>query len=221
MRLADVMTRDVVTVHPDTTLKDVARLLVQHRIGGMPVIDAEGVVVGVVSESDFVIKERGADHLPDSIMDRLAGRTAHDARRVAATTAGEAMSAPPITLQLQTGSVREAASMMLESGVNRIPVIHEGRLVGIITRGDLVRLYAQPDEAIADHLRAALRAVDGLVVETVSEGIVTLAGTVASPALAVAATHVAAAAEGVVAVNTDRLAARAETTAAVRPFEVP
>lgn len=208
MRIHDVMVTDVVSVHPETPLKEVARLLVEHRIGGMPVVDAGNVVVGVISESDFVIKERGADHLPDSLVDRLAGRTAHDTRRVVATTAGEAMTSPAITIESRTASVREAAIAMLDHRVNRIPVTEDGRLVGIITRGDLVRVYARPDEEIAEQLRDTLRAVDGLVVEDVTDGIVTLAGTVASTALADAATNVAASTAGVVAVKRDQLRER-------------
>lgn len=210
MRIYDVMSTDVVAVHPETPLKEVARLLAEHHISGMPVVDADNVVVGVISESDFVIKERGADFLPDSIADRLTGRRAHDARRVAATTAGEAMTAPAITIEGRIAPVREAAITMLEHHVNRIPIIERGRLVGIITRGDLVRLYARPDEQIAEHLREALRAVDGLVVERVTDGVVTLSGTVASPALADTAAHVAASVEGVVAVERDELNARVD-----------
>lgn len=213
MRIYDVMTTDVVAVHPDTPLKEVARLLTEHRIGGMPVVDAENVVIGVISESDFVIKERGADYLPDSIVDRLTGRTARDARRVAATTAGEAMTAPAVTIEGRIASVREAAITMLDHRINRIPITEHGRLVGIITRGDLVRLYARPDEQIAEHLRDVLRAVDGLVVERVEDGVVTLAGTVASTSLADAAVRLAESIEGVVGVERDELSARAEEDA--------
>jgi CBS domain-containing protein len=207
MRINDVMTRDVVSVHPETALKEVARLLVEHRIGGMPVVDADNKVVGVISETDLTIKERGADYKRDSILDRLAGRTAADEKRVVATTAGEAMTSPAVTIEDRIGlaTVREAAIVMLERKVNRLPVTEDGKLVGIITRGDVVRVYAQPDEDIAERLRNSLRDVDGLTVEGVADGIVTLSGTVASEELRETAIHLAASADGVVAVRSDGL----------------
>jgi CBS domain-containing protein len=210
MKIHDVMTRDVVAVHPETPLKEVARLLVEHHIGGIPVVDHDNVVIGVVSESDFAMKERGIDYTRDSIIDRLAGRTAADEKRVLATIAGEAMSTPPITIEGRIASLREAAIVMLDRRVNRLPVTDDGRLIGIITRGDLVRVYAQPDETIATRLHDALRAVDGLIIEGVENGVVTLAGTVASLDLAAAAVRAAAAVDGVVAVHRERLVAMEE-----------
>jgi CBS domain-containing protein len=210
MLIQEVMTREVVAVHPKTPLKEVARLLVEHRIGGLPVVDDDDVVVGVISESDFTIKERGADYKRDSVLDRMTGRTAEDARRVAATTAGEAMSTPPVTIEGRTAFVREAAIMMLDRRVNRIPVVERGRLVGIISRGDLVRLYAQADEQIAERLRRSLHDVEvqGVVVEDVTDGIATLTGTVASAALAAEATEFAARVEGVIGVDGSHLNTR-------------
>ncbi len=208
MRIYDVMTRDVVTAHPDTPLKDVARLLRDNGIGGLPVVDEHNKVVGVISETDFVAKERGADYIPRSAFDRMAGRTARDKAKVAATTAGEAMTTPAIVIEGRIASVREAAIVMLDHGVNRIPITDKGVLVGIITRGDLVAIFAQADTTIAARVRESLRAVDGLTVEGVTEGIVTLSGTVASPTLADAAVSVAGSAEGVIGVSHDRLASR-------------
>lgn len=210
MRVYELMTHDVVAVPPDTTLKEVARLLVDHRIGGVPVIDDDRVVLGVVSESDFVIKELSSDNVRRSRFDQLLGRAKQDAARVAARMAGEAMTAPAITID-GTASVREAAIKMVERNINRLPVTESGRLVGILTRGDLVGLFAQPDSAIADRLRHLLRAVDGLVVERVENGIATLAGTVETRVMAETAAHLAEVADGVVAVNRDRLTWREDS----------
>ncbi|HET9457147.1 MAG TPA: CBS domain-containing protein [Candidatus Limnocylindrales bacterium] len=194
------MTRNVIAVRPDTPLKDVARLLVKHRIGGVPVVDDDNVVLGVVSESDFAIKELSSDHVHQSKLDRLLGRPNRDAERVAATTAAEAMARPAITIDDPAGSVRDAATVMVERNINRLPVTESGRLVGILTRGDLVRMFAEPDDAIRDRLRHQLRAVDGLTVDRVEDGVATLSGIVGTKTVAEAAIHIAEKVDGVVAV---------------------
>src|SRR5450759_3673249 len=114
MRIDELMTRDVVAVRPETPLKDVARLLMKHRIGGVPVVDEDNVVLGVISESDFVIKEMGSDYVTRSRLDRLLGRANRESTRAAARTAGEAMSKPAISIDNPFASVREAAITMLE-----------------------------------------------------------------------------------------------------------
>lgn len=206
MRVQELMTRGVVSVRPDTPLKDVARLLVEHRIGGVPVVDQDGVVLGVVSESDFAIKELSSDHIRRTRLDQLLGRPNRDADRVAATTAGEAMTQPAVIIDNPKTSVREAATLMVDRNINRLPVTDSGRLVGILTRGDLVRMFAQPDSAILDQLRQELRAVDGLAVAKVENGIATIVGTVKTRAMADAAMNIAEKVAGVVAVNRDGLA---------------
>lgn len=212
MRVDEVMTRQVIAVHPETPLKEVARLLVEHRIGGVPVVDEDNKVLGVVSESDFAIKERGGGHIPHARFGWLFDEAGRDAARiVAARSAGEAMSAPVVTIEGPLASVREAAITMVEHNINRLPVTEDGRLIGIVTRGDLVQVFAQPDSAIAEKLQASLHVVDGLVVEDVQNGIVTLSGTVESRVLAETAVQIAEALDGVVAVNSDQLAWREET----------
>jgi CBS domain-containing protein len=144
------MTRSVLTVRQDTPLKDVARLLIDSGIAGVPVLDAKGAVCGVVSEGDFLIKEQGAEHLRHRRLATLLGDdSATEAQRekLAARTAGEAMSAPPITIRPDR-PIREAAALMTERHVNRLPVIDDGQLVGIVTRSDLVRAYVRTDEEL-------------------------------------------------------------------------
>jgi CBS domain-containing protein len=202
------MTRDPVAVTTDTPLQEVARLLVEHRIGGVPVVDEEGLVVGVLSESDFAVKERGRDYLPSSSLAWLLGETReirHQQEIVAARTAGEAMSRPPITIESRIASVREAAVTMIERRVNRLPVTDGGRLVGIITRGDLVRVFARPDEELAEAVREALRSADGIVVESVEHGVVRLAGMAASEAMAETTIHIAESVDGIVGVDAAEL----------------
>ena len=205
MRTIDVMTRDVVAVRPDTPLKEVAQLLVEHGIGGVPVVADDGAVVGVVSESDFLIKERGEAYVRQSRLARLFGHADPDAAKLTARTAGEAMTSPAVTIDSAIASVREAAIVMAERGVNRLPVTDGGRLVGIITRGDIVRIFARSDQEIAQRVRRALHGVDTLLVESVRDGVVTLAGTLPSRALATRVAEIARAVDGVVAVDTERL----------------
>jgi CBS domain-containing protein len=218
MLVDELMTSDVITVHPDTPLKEVARLLSGHGIGGAPVVDAGGRVVGVISESDFLIKERGRKYAHRSPLHWLLGDRLREFERVEATTAGEAMTSPAVTIEGRVATVREAAIVMAERKINRLPVTHAGKLVGIITRGDVVRLYLSSDEEIASKVRHVLRAVDGLVVESVRDGVVTLAGSVYSAAVAETAARIVESMDGVVGVDASAVAWD-ETAAAPPPPE--
>jgi CBS domain-containing protein len=150
LTVRDVMTKSVLTVRQDAPLKDVARLLIDGGITGAPVVDEDGLLLGVVSEADFLVKEQGpmaARHRRlDALLGGRAGRRAEQ-EKLAARTAGEAMSSPPITIG-PGRPVREAAAIMTARAVNRLPVIHEGRLVGIVTRSDHVRAYLRSDQEL-------------------------------------------------------------------------
>jgi predicted transcriptional regulator len=140
MRVQDVMTADVATARRDTTLKDAARALAAQRISGMPVVDDTGAVVGVLSEADVIGKER------TDIANPKAG-TGLEAR-----TVGDAMSSPAITVE-PYWPLASVAEQMVERGVNRLPVVQNGRLVGIVTRADLVRAFARSDDDITAEVR--------------------------------------------------------------------
>lgn len=206
MLVKDLMTTEVVSVTPETPLKEVAQQLAEHGIGGMPVVDESGRVVGVISESDFVIKERGREYARRSPLHWLIGDRRREFDRVEATTAGGAMTAPPITIDGSMATIREAAIVMVEHRINRLPVTHGDKLVGIITRGDVVRLYLGSDEELEARLRPMLRAVDGIAIKGVHNGVVTLAGTAPSAAVADTTTRIVEAVDGVVGVDTARLA---------------
>jgi CBS domain-containing protein len=151
----DVMTRSVVTVRPETALKEVARLLVEHAISGLPVVGPDGAVLGIVSEADFLIKEQGAAAVRRRWMAGLFGDSAETRRqfaKVAASTASEAMTSPAITIEADR-SPDEAAATMVARRVNRLPVTADGRLVGIVTRADLVRGYVRSDVELAETIR--------------------------------------------------------------------
>jgi len=147
------MTRDVVSVTPDTPLKDVAAAIVERGISGLPVCDADGAVVGVLSEADLLVKQGGSPERSGGLFAWLVETaSAPDLAKLRAHTAGEAMTSPAVTVETAS-SVSEAARTMVSLGVNRLPVVEDGRLVGIVTRADLVRLFTRSDEEIARDIR--------------------------------------------------------------------
>jgi len=151
MKVEDLMTRDVRTVEPDTSLKDVAAMLAEHRIGGVPVVDSSHAPLGVVTKADIVMKELA--EVPGA-KQGLFGRKKDNGSeaKAVARTAGEAMTAPAVTVS-PTMPVSTAAQWMVESGVNRLPVVQRGAVVGIITRHDLVKVFARSDAEIEREIR--------------------------------------------------------------------
>lgn len=180
MKIRDVMTTDVCTVTPQTSLKDAAALLVDKRISGLPVVDAEGEVLGVLSEGDLLYKGNGAPSDRGLVArlvgdDRVRNRAKHEAVFV-----GEAMTAPAQTIGPDR-PVAAAAAAMLEHSVNRLPVVDKGRLIGIVTRADLVRAFVRTDDEIAgeisrDIVGRALWLDEKSVQVDVEKGEVTLSG---------------------------------------------
>jgi CBS domain-containing protein len=182
MKVEKLMTRDVVTVAPDTPLKAVAGLLSSRHISGAPVCDAEGAIVGVISEADVLRKEQGIS--PD------AGRRFHwlfrlfdgELDKVCARTAGEAMTAPALTVR-PYDDASAAARLMVDRRINRLPVVAGGALVGIVTRADFVRVFSRSDEELSAEIRDELFDQilwidpDSLGLE-IKDGVVTVQGSV-------------------------------------------
>ena len=210
MSVHDVMTQAVTAVHPETPLKDVARLLVSRGISGLPVVDAERHVVGVVSEADLLIKEQGADALSHRRAARVRGEsptTKAGLAKLEATTAGAAMTSPAITIE-PGASLQAAAGMMVERGVNRLPVTQDGRLVGIVTRADLIRAYIRSDDQIAETIRddVLLRhlLVNPVLFDiAVTDGVVTISGRAETRSTAQMIERLVAAVPGVIGLNAD------------------
>ena len=182
MRIDDAMTAPVETIRPEASLKDVADIFAAKGIGGLPVVDAKGQLVGVITEADILAKER-VEEPKGSWRDLFGGKeraamhTKYEAR-----TVREAMSSPPITVQNWL-SVSSAAELMVEHGVNRLPVVQGATLVGIITRHDLVCAFARSDSEIEREIRteafAGLSSPDSLQL-TVDGGEVVVRGVVDS-----------------------------------------
>lgn len=155
MKVRDVMTGTVVSVQQGTPLKEVAQVLIERRISGVPVVDRDGVVVGVVSEADFLVKGQGADAIRHRPLARFLGEsreTQAQLAKLAAVVAAEAMTAPAITIGAGR-PISEAAALMTSRRVNRLPVVDDGRLVGIVTRTDLVRAYVRSDDELVRTIR--------------------------------------------------------------------
>jgi CBS domain-containing protein len=142
VRVESFMTRRVVTITPETTLLAAARLMLEHRVGGLPVLDASARIVGIFSESDLLREEGkgedgspwlqlmvGADGAP-------AGPSRLDARKV-----GDIMTRHPITIA-PDASIAEACRLLHEHRLRRLPVVESDKLVGMIARPDLVRAVA-------------------------------------------------------------------------------
>src|SRR5947207_11121421 len=144
--VGDVMTRDVVSVGTTTGYKEIADLMVRHSISAVPVVDAQRHVLGVVSEADLLAKLEYADRVPRHPL--AARRIRADRQKAAGDTAGELMTTPAVTVG-PTETVTRAARLMDAARVKRLPVVDaDGRLVGIVSRRDLVRLYTRPDPQV-------------------------------------------------------------------------
>ncbi len=163
LRAKDVMTSPVVTVWPDTSVKDIAASMMAHHISGLPVVTSDGELVGIVTEAYLLHKEGGPFVQDPTFFAGLPafGRAAAAARKAGGLFARDLMSSPVVTVQEDT-PLGEIAALMMRRKVNRVPVLRVGRLVGIVSRADIVRALVRPDEEIAEVVRrgAASRTVD-------------------------------------------------------------
>ncbi len=202
----DVMTRRVVSVREDASFKEMAAMLRRTRISAFPVIDSADRVIGVVSEADLLVKE-AVQATGTSFIAAL--RHIREEDKASGVTAVALMTRPAITIG-PDAPVAEAARIMYDRRVKRLPVVDAvGRLLGIVSRADVLAVFSRPDEEIRDEIvhRVLPAVVVGKSADfdvTVRDGIVTISGPPldeqARHALLDAARHV----QGVVAVR-DRL----------------
>lgn len=146
--VGDVMSRDLITATPDTPLTEVIKTLAEKRISGLPVVDQAGKLVGVISETDLMWQESGVTPpayimLLDSVIYlENPAQYERDLHKALGQTVGEVMSRDPITIA-PTKTLSEAARLMHERKIHRLPVLDaEGRVVGLLTRGDIIRTMA-------------------------------------------------------------------------------
>jgi CBS domain-containing protein len=148
MNARDVMTRDVVSVASDTPMRKIAALLVEKRISGVPVVDGSGAPIGMVSEGDLIGRsEAEREARQDWWLTTLAEGEAVNPEFLASLnypSARDLMSAPVISIDEKT-SLGEIAGILTKHRIKRVPVVCNGRIVGIVSRADLVRaLVARP-----------------------------------------------------------------------------
>jgi CBS domain-containing protein len=199
MKAADVMTHDVITVSPEDLVQDVARTLLKHRISGVPVVDKQGKIVGVVSEGDLMRRaETDTDAQRSWWLRAFIGpeTLANDyvrshARRVSDIMTTRVLTAGP------DASLRDIAAMMERNRIKRLPIVDGGKLVGIVSRANLMQAFASlivtplptdtgDDKAIRervlDRLRAERWSSPNSINIIVQQGVVELWGAVDSEA---------------------------------------
>lgn len=171
MLVADVMTREPVTIGRDRSVKDALALLARHAVTALPVVDAEQRVIGVVSEADLI-----RDHVPADPRARLRP-LGYDADPHPSRFVGEALTPHPLTVH-EHDDLAVAVELMTSTGIKSLPVVDERhRVVGVVARSDVVRMLARSDAEIAAELEEAYRSLgrtDWLV--TVVDGIVDVEG---------------------------------------------
>jgi CBS domain-containing protein len=133
----------VITVGPATPIHEAARLMVEHRVSGLPVLAADGSVAGMVSDGDLIRRQRHRKETPwwHSLVTG-AEQIARAYRKAVGTTVGEVMTRPAITISPVWG-IEVVAAILDNRGVRRLPVVRDGRLVGIVSRADLIAALAK------------------------------------------------------------------------------
>lgn len=169
VNVVDLMTIDVIAVSADTGLREAARLMFRNRVSGLPITDDNGTLIGIISEADFLRLE----------VERQEGT------RDQGDTVGDVMSRGVVTVRPNV-EIYEAAKIMAVQEVKRLPVVDDDdRLLGVISRADIVSIFTRPDDVIEDEIREDLiRRVmfidpDDIQV-SVGNGVVTLSGQVAT-----------------------------------------
>jgi CBS domain-containing protein len=204
----DVMTTEVVAVQPWTPFREIVDRLAEHRISAAPVLDADGRVLGVVTEADLLLKQEHPD-LELNVPLVWSRRRRLEREKAAAVVAGKLMTAPAVTV-LPTATVTEAARRMHAAGVKRLPVVDEaGRLVGIVSRADLLKVFTRPDNAIRREIMEDVIVGDFMMAPSrffihVDDGVVVLQGRVERRSLIPYLVRTVHGVEGVVRVE-DRL----------------
>lgn len=195
MRAADIMTREVSTIRADTPLTAVAEMLIERRISGVPVVDAEGRLVGIISEADLMWSVEEGEHRRSWWATLLAGRplAAADYIKTHGTRAADVMTTEVITIEEDT-PLDDVIELFDKRRIKRVPVVREGRLVGIVSRRDLLRAMAGrratpaaglgDDDALEDELQRIVAEQDwldpGLVNVNVTGGIAHFSGLIGS-----------------------------------------
>ncbi|MEU9759014.1 CBS domain-containing protein [Streptomyces sp. NPDC047985] len=201
--VSDVMTRKVVAVRRDAPFKEIVRTMGQWKVSALPVLEGDGRVIGVVSEADLLPKEEFRDSTASLRQQR---QRLSDVAKAGAVTAEEAMSTPAISVHPDV-TLAQAARIMAVRHVKRLPVVDdEGVLKGIVSRGDLLKVFLRSDDDIEEEVRRTVvsylfPALSHTIHVNVHEGVVTLRGKVQDTSLVSVAARLVRAVEGVVDVE--------------------
>ena len=212
MDVVDVMTRNVLSVTPDTSVRAAALLMIDKRISGLPVVE-DGVVVGVISEADYVAKDSSRTWFSRALFGQ------EDGMLTGVEKVSELMSRNVVTIPV-SATVQDAARLMTRHNVNRLPVIEHGRMVGLVTRSDLIRAYVHSDGEIADDVNlmiAVLPEPMSKIGVRVQDGVVSLIGEVETSAEARLVARMVGELEGVAGVD-NRLTWEVTTEAGDSPW---
>ena len=145
---ADIMTPDPLTVTPDVPVTDAAHLMVEKHVGGLPVVDADGALVGLVTEGDLIMQDVKV-HFP-TYLHLLGGfifypgstdRFESELKKAVGATVADVMTSDPLTVS-PDASVEDVATLLVDRDLSRVPVMDGDRLVGIVSKSDIVRMLA-------------------------------------------------------------------------------
>ena len=153
--VSDVMTSRVHVATPLTPFKLLVRLIEENRISAVPIVDQQGIPIGIVSETDLLLKQRRPEL--ESSRDLLhVQKRRHERAKAAGTVASEVMTSPAITVGSDT-SLSRAARLMQERNVRRLVVVDErGRIAGIVSRSDLLQVFLRTDEELREEIAGKL-----------------------------------------------------------------
>lgn len=149
LKAKDIMATELVTVTPSTPVTEAARILLEKRVNGLPVVDEAGRLVGIICQSDLVAQQKrfpipSVFNLLDGLIPIASPKTLEkEMQKIAATRVSEAMSANPATVSPQT-SLEEIATLMVSKSFHTLPVVEGGKLVGIIGKEDVLRTLLAP-----------------------------------------------------------------------------
>ena len=143
LKAKDIMTKDVITVKPEATVENLARLLMEHKISGVPVVDDEKKIVGIVTENDLIRKNKRF-HIPtiirlfDAYILLGSGKADAEIKKMAASTVGEICTEKVVSIQEDT-SLEDIATIMAEQHIHLLPVLSDNTVIGIVGKADVVR----------------------------------------------------------------------------------
>jgi CBS domain-containing protein len=143
LKAKDIMTKQVITVTPDTSIDEFAGLLIKHNISGAPIVDEKGHVIGIVTENDL-IRKKSRLHIPtimrlfDAFIPLGTSRLEEEIKRLAASTVDDICTANVITIDTDA-TIEDIATIMSEKNIHLLPVLHKGKLTGIIGKRDLIK----------------------------------------------------------------------------------